>query len=187
MKLATNIPKDSQDVAQDAAETIARLKPAGVSAERFMEDVMGKFAAVLELEGRETVNHQAIARALERGVLARKEMEQEEGGSRSSDQIAELLGITRQAVDQRRKARKLIAWQDEAAHWRFPVWQFNEMGRPYPDLATILEELPGDPWSDMIFFLSESESLRARPLDLLRRGKAKGARLLAMRFGRQGA
>jgi hypothetical protein len=121
-------------------------------------------------------------------VLARKGMEQEEGGSRSSDQIADLLGITRQAVDQRRKARKLIAWQDEAAHWRFPVWQLNEMGRPYPELAAILEELPGDPWSDMIFFLSESESLHgARPLDLLRRGKAKGARLAAMRFGRQGA
>jgi hypothetical protein len=67
------------------------------------------------------------------------------------------------------------------------TWQFNEMGRPYQDLATILDELPGDPWSDMIFFLSESESLRARPLDLLRKGKAKGARLVAMRFGRQGA
>jgi hypothetical protein len=107
--------------------------------------------------------------------------------ARSSEEIAKLLDITRQAVDQRRRARRLTAWQDAAGHWRFPLWQFNETGRPFTELETILAELPGDPWSDMIFFLSESEMLRGRPLDLLRRGKAKQVRLAAMRFGRQGA
>jgi hypothetical protein len=181
------VPEPSGGVAQAAAETIARLKPDNVPAEQFLKDVVWHYIAVLKMEHGGPVNRQAIARALDRGVLARKEMEQEEGGARSSEQIAELLGITRQAVDQRRKARKLIAWQDAAGHWRFPVWQFNETGRPFAELASILEGLPGDPWSDMIFFLSESESLRARPLDLLRRGKGKQARLAAMRFGRQGA
>jgi hypothetical protein len=181
------ITEDPRDVAQEAAETIARLKPPDVPAEQFIEDVMGRYAAVLKLDRDRPANHQAIARAIDRGALVRKEMEEDEGGSRSSEQIAELLNITRQAVDQRRRARKLIAWQDAAGHWRFPVWQFDETGRPFPDLASILEELPGDPWSDMIFFLSESESLRARPLDLLRRGKSKRVRLAAMRFGRQGA
>ena len=101
-------------------------------------------------------------------------------------QIAELLGISSQEVDQQRLDRKLIAWQDAAGHWRFPVWQFNE-SRPFPELATILKELPGDSWSDMTFFLSDSEWLGRRPLDLLRRGKGKRVRILAMRFGRQGA
>ena len=132
-------------------------------------------------------NEAAIARALERGVLVRKEMEQEEGGSRSDEQVAELVNITRQTVARWRQARRLVAWQDESGHWRFPVWQFDDAGRPFPELAAILSELPGDSWSDMTFFLSESESLRGRPLDLLRRGKAKRVRLVAMRFGRQGA
>lgn len=188
MELAhPNVAEEPRDVAQEAAETIARLKPPDVPAEQFIEDVMGRYAAVLKLDRDRPANHQAIARAIDRGALVRKDMEEDEGGSRSSEQIAELLNITRQAVDQRRRARKLVAWQDAAGHWRFPVWQFDETGRPFPDLASILEELPGDPWSDMIFFLSESESLRARPLDLLRRGKSKRVRLAAMRFGRQGA
>lgn len=173
--------------AQEAAEMLVRLKPVGVSAERFIQEVVARYSAVLSDADRYAENKSAILRALDRGVLARKEMEEEEGGSRSSEQIAELLNITRQAVDQRRKARRLIAWQDGAGHWRFPVWQFNETGRPFQELAAILAELPGDPWSDMIFFLSESESLRGRPLDLLRGGKAKQVRLAAMRFGRQGA
>jgi hypothetical protein len=136
---------------------------------------------------RDESNRQAIVRANNRGVLVRKAMEEVEGGSRSREQIAELLGIASQEVDQRRRDRKFIAWQDAVGHWRFPVWQFDKTGRPFPDLASILDALPGDPWSDMIFLLSESESLRARPLDLLRRGKGKRVRMAAMRFGRQGA
>jgi hypothetical protein len=126
---------------------------------------MGKFAAVLELEGRETVNHRAIARALERAVLARKEMDQEKGGSRSSDQIADLLryypasgrpAAQGPQVNPPGRMRPLIG--------AFESGQFNEMGRPYPDLVAILEELPGDPRSDMIFFLSESENRPGRDL-----------------------
>lgn len=132
-------------------------------------------------------NQQAIARATERGLLVRKEIEKEEGGSRSSEQIAELLNISGQEVEEQRRERKLIAWQDTAGDWRFPVWQFNKRGCPFPELATILKELPGDPWSDMSFFLSESEWLQGRPLDLLRRNKGKSVRVAAMRFGRQGA
>ena len=98
----------------------------------------------------------------------------------SDDLVLEFVNVT--ALD-----RKFIAWQDAVGHWRFPVWPFDKTGRPFPDLASILDALPGDPWSDMIFLLSESESLQARPLDLLRRGKGKRVHVAAMRFGRQGA
>ena len=146
MELApVNVAEEPRNVAQEAAETIARLKPPDVPAELFIEDVMGRYAAVLKLDRDRTANHQAIARAIQRGALARKEMEEDEGGSRSSEQIAELLNITRQAVDQRRRARKLIAWQDAVGHWRFPVWQFDETGRPFPDLASIWKNFPEIP------------------------------------------
>jgi hypothetical protein len=130
----------------------------------------------------------AVARALERGRIARAELEEDEGGSKSSEQIAELLGITRQAVDQRRRARRLVAWQNDAGHWRFPVWQFDpQTARPYPGLPPILAALPGDPWSDMIFFLSRDETLGTRPLDLLRGGRAKRVVPAALRYAGQGA
>lgn len=130
---------------------------------------------------------QAVAHALDRGKLARVALEKDEGGSKSSEQIAELLGVTRQAVDQRRRARHLVAWRDAAGHWRFPVWQFDpKTAQPYPGLPSILAALPGDPWSDMIFFLSRDETLDARPLDLLRCGRAKRVVPAALRYSGQG-
>jgi hypothetical protein len=136
-------------------------------------------------EGEGALASEAVARALERGKLARAALEADEGGSQSSEQVAALLGVTRQAVDQRRRARHLVAWQDSSGHWRFPVWQFDpQTARPYPGLAPILAALPGDPWSDMIFFLSRDETLGARPLDLLRGGRAKRVVPAALRYGR---
>jgi hypothetical protein len=177
---------EQQSAVHRAAEFLASVRPDDMPRELFVENVITAYGRLEER--RDAIgNSAAIDRALKRGALLRKIMEEEEGGSRSSEQVAEFLGITRQAVDQRRKARKLIAWPDEAGHWRFPVWQFDTTGRVYRDLPAILEELPSDPWSDMTFFLSESETLKARPLDLLRRGQAKRIRLAAMRFGRQGA
>lgn len=130
----------------------------------------------------------AVARALERGKLARAALEADEGGSKSSEQVADLLDVTRQAIDQKRRARQLVAWQNASGHWRFPVWQFDpQTARPYPGLAPILAALPGDPWTDMIFFLSRDEGLGQRPLDLLRSGRAKRVVAAALRYGHQGA
>ncbi|MBV9488502.1 MAG: hypothetical protein JO069_02100 [Verrucomicrobia bacterium] len=184
---------------EQAVVVIKGLKPPGLNDAVFLEAIghalaRGKLAAIHEgltkasQRGQTPANSDAIARALERGKLARSVLEEEEGGAKSSEQIAELLGITRQAVDQRRRSRRLVAWQDAASHWRFPVWQFDPVtARPYPGLDSILAALPGDPWSDMIFFLSNDETLGARPLDFLRSGRAKRAVLSAMRYGRQGA
>jgi hypothetical protein len=172
-------PAQKLSVEQHAAHLLEELRPKEVSAANFIEQVATEYIRAK--------NRSAIDRALKRGVLIRKTMEEDEGGARSSEQVAKFLGLTRQAIDQRRKARKLIAWQDQAGHWRFPVWQFDSNGLPFRELPAILEELPGDPWSDMIFFLTDDQTLGGRPLDILRRGKGNRVRLAAMRFGRQGA
>ena len=75
-----NVAEEPRDVAQEAAETIARLKPPDVPAEQFIEDVMGRYAAVLKLDRDRPANHQAIACAIDRGALVRKDMEEDEGG-----------------------------------------------------------------------------------------------------------
>lgn len=59
---------------------LVRLKPVDVSAERFIQDVMARCSALLRDADRYAENKSAVLRALDRGVLARKEMEEEEGG-----------------------------------------------------------------------------------------------------------
>ena len=147
-----------------------------------------KFSDLLKAEGRLTLpveesgeewavklpvsNQEAMERALARGVVARKELEVEEGGSYSEEDVSKLLNITPQTVDRRRKARRMIAWKDESGNWRFPVWQFSANGE-LPGVETCLKELDlgEDGWGFMIFFLSPSYTLEGkRPLDLLREG-----------------
>jgi hypothetical protein len=178
-----------EDAVEQAAELVMAVKPESINDGAFLQAVLVRIASMKRAELPEqkiAPKSEAFVRALERGKIARSVMEQEEGGSRSSEQIAELLGISRQAVDQRRRSRRLVAWQDSADHWRFPIWQFDPAtARPYPGLNSILAALPDDPWSDMIFFLSKDETLGARPLDFLRSGRAKRAVLAALRYSGQ--
>ena len=176
--------------------------------EELMEEHPGdrlKFSELLKAEGRLTLpveenggkwavklpvsNQEAMERAFARGVVARKEMEGEEGGSYSEDEAARLLDITPQSVEGRRKARRMIAWQNESGNWRFPVWQFSANGM-LPGVETCLKELDlgEDGWGFMIFFLSPRYTLEGkRPLDLLRERRFKPAIAAARRHDRQGA
>ena len=67
------------------------------------------------------------------GILARKELEQAEGGSLSTREVTELLG--RHSLAHKRHARELIAWRG-AGKWRYPLWQFSASGQlpKYPGL-----------------------------------------------------
>ncbi len=132
-------------------------------------------------------NEAAIARALARGVIARRELEREEGGSLSGLRVSRLLKTTRATVDGRRLDNKLVAWQNGAGHWRYPVWQFCE-DFVLPGIAECLKEINSDGMGALIFFLSARYSLEGkRPLDLLREGKIKEALQVARRHGTHGA
>jgi hypothetical protein len=175
-----------QTEVREAVESLLALRPKTETIESFLEKV------VVEAVSR---NHSfsersaAMRRALMRGIVARTELEGAEGGSCSSEELAERLAITRQAVDVRRKERRLVAWRDAQGHWRFPVWQLDQKsGRPLKGLEPSLAALPEDEWSWMLFFLSPNAELadRARPLDLLRAGRAAPVLAAAQRYGRHG-
>jgi hypothetical protein len=131
----------------------------------------------------------ARAKPLARGVLARRRLEEAEGGTISTEEVAANLGVTRQAVDLRRQKGQLAAWRTSEKRWRFPVWQFGSDGRPLEGLTECIAatELDNE-WSAMIFFLSPAESLGGlRPLDLLRNGRSSEAVAYAERYDRHGA
>ena len=116
-------------------------------------------------------------------------LEEPEGGAISTEEVAENLDVTRQAVDLRRQKGQLVAWRTSEKRWRFPVWQFGPDGRPLEGLADCIAatELDNE-WNAMIFFLSPAESLGGlRPLDLLPDGRVSQAVAYAERYDRHGA
>jgi hypothetical protein len=89
-------------------------------------------------------------------------------------QAAQVLGLTAPAVNDRFRARRLIALEAGARRRRYPAWQFEDdvAGRP---LEMVLEALKGlNPWTVYRFFTSPDSTLESEtPLDVLRRGEVE--------------
>src|ERR1043166_899147 len=129
-----------------------------------------------------------LALALARGLEARQQLAEAEGGSLSSDETARLLGISKTAVLKRLEAGRLLAWREERLHAaRFPRWQFDNHGQVLVGLEEMLsilnEDERLDAWGKILFFLQEKSALRGRrPLDLLREGKLREVCLAAQAY-----
>jgi len=125
-----------------------------------------------------------------RGLAARQELAEAEGGSWSSDDVARLLRISKTAVLKRLAAGRLLAWREERLQAaRFPRWQFDENGHVLNGLDEVLEILNQDErldaWAKILFFLQNKPRLGGRrPLDLLREGKLKEASLRTLDLAR---
>jgi len=126
-----------------------------------------------------------LARAQVRGLGARQQLAEAEGGSWSSEDVARLLQISKTAVLKRLAAGRLLAWREERLQAaRFPRWQFDDHGQVLDGLEDVLEILNRDgrldAWAKILFFLQEKPSLGdRRPLDLLREGKVKEVSIAA--------
>ena len=115
----------------------------------------------------------ALADAVRRGRPRWLEILGSEGGVVTAGQMAKLLGISRQAVEKRRRAGTLLGFRDTGREYLYPAWQVRD-GVVLPGLERVLTALvDGEhgPKSQFIFFLSpDVVPDNARPLDLLRGG-----------------
>ena len=129
-----------------------------------------------------------LARVHVRGLAARQQLAEAEGGSLSSEVVARLLEISKTAVLKRQAAGRLLAWREERLQAaRFPRWQFNEHGQVLAGLEQMLEVFNRDDrldaWGKILFFLQETAGLgHRRPLDLLREGKLHEVQLAAQAY-----
>src|SRR5205807_6561200 len=97
-----------------------------------------------------------LALALSRGLQARQELAEAEGGSLSSEETARLLRISKTAVLKRLEAGRLVAWREERLQAaRFPRWQFDKNAQVLAGLEEVLEILNRDdrldPWAKVLF------------------------------------
>lgn len=177
-----------------ALNALARLTPQ--LTERSVGDAAGAasdYTALLTaLESPEALatlgRDDPLAAARLRGVEARNAILAGEGGTLPVAAVAEHLGITRQAVDKRRRAGRLIGLDIGRRGYAYPAWQFATRGL-LPGLDDALAVLPvREPWMRAAFFLGSNSALDGEaPLAVLRRGDTAAVQRAAATYGEQGA
>jgi hypothetical protein len=129
-----------------------------------------------------------LAPAFIRGIEAKRRLVEGYGGALSAEEVANTLGITRQAVDKRRRAGKLLGLTTGRYGYRYPAWQFTESG-VVPGLPDVLAVLaPHDEWMQAAFFVGENPRLGGKkPIDLLKGSKLEAVLNAAEAYGEHGA
>ena len=122
------------------------------------------------------------------GVEARNQLLVAQGGAWPVERVAKFMGLTRQAVDKRRKANKLIGLAIGRHGYLYPSWQFTRTGTLL-GLEDVLGTLARhDAWSQVIFMLSPNDRFDgAAPLEALRQGRVEEVKSTAALFGEHGA
>ncbi|MCO5177111.1 MAG: hypothetical protein M9890_09110 [Thermomicrobiales bacterium] len=133
--------------------------------------------------------HDPLAAARLRGFARSAQVLAAEGGVLSAAAVAEALGVTRQAVEKRRRAGTLIGLTTGRRGYAYPAWQFDPQVGVLPGLPEVLKALSGhDPWTQAVFMLEVNDRLNGeRPLDALRRGDVGRALDAAQLVGEHGA
>jgi hypothetical protein len=129
-----------------------------------------------------------LAPAFIRGIEAKRRLIDEHGGALTGEQVAQNLGITRQAVEKRRRGGKLIAVTTGGRGYRYPVWQFTESGT-VPGLEAVLAVLaPHDEWMQTAFFVGQNPRLGDRtPIETLKTNEMGKVLAAAEAYGEHGA
>lgn len=123
-----------------------------------------------------------------RGLKRKKQMLDVAGGALSSQQVADVLGISRQAVDKRRASNQLLALTQGRRGYSYPRFQLEE-GKTIQGLEEVLAQLKAlDPWMQMVFFTSKNERLDGKtPIESLHEGLVNEVVQAASGYGEQGA
>ena len=123
-----------------------------------------------------------------RGLKRKKQMLEVSGGALSSEQVADVLGISRQAVDKRRSLNQLLALTQGRRGYSYPSFQFED-GKTIGGLEDVLAQMKSlDPWMQMVFFTSPNERLGGKtPIESLQEGLVAEVTRAASGYGEQGA
>jgi hypothetical protein len=129
----------------------------------------------------------AVARGAER-----KRSLLESVATYSTQEVADLLGLTSEAIRKRRLTGKLLAVL-YATDWRFPSWQFarapGDAGTTLPGLERVLAALPTqNPWVRLELLIAPLDRDDSRSIvDLLEAGAIEEAVDVVAHYGEQGA
>ena len=129
-----------------------------------------------------------LAEARLRGLEMKQQLIEAEGGCLSGQEAAQTLGISRQAVDKRRRQGKLIGISRGKHGYLYTAWQFTDSGEILTGLESVLTTLKDyNPWMQTAFLLDPSLRLGGQTLlAALRHGHLDEVIKVVATFGKQG-
>ena len=103
--------------------------------------------------------------AASKAVLAGDEM-------LTTPQLADLIGVTRQAIDKRRKSGQLLALRGGPKTLKYPEWQIFPTGETIEGLCEVIDRLDGDAWTAYRMLTETFPDAQGEPVyEKLRRGE----------------
>lgn len=154
------------DTASPEALADALSAPTGAGAVARLLSDAAALGAAGELE--------PLASSVARGAEAKADLVRRSGGLLTGAQMGKVLGgISRQAVDKRRRAGQLLAVH-VGADWRYPAVQADRDGNVLDGLAGVIQAMRDvGPWATLDFLLAPESALGGlTPLNALKRGGA---------------
>lgn len=126
--------------------------------------------------------------AVAHGAAVKQELLESAGGGLTSSQVANALGITRQAVDKRRSRRALLAVPTGSGEHLYPACQFTVEG-VIPGIAEVLHAFQMEnPWTQLSALLAPAPGLRGKTvLEALKDGQINEAVAVVASLGEQAA
>ncbi|MGO4114227.1 helix-turn-helix domain-containing protein [Rhizobium ruizarguesonis] len=145
-RISANVP------AKDLADALSAPTDAGSLAQLLSRsDMVG--AAINDLD--------PLVPALARNVEHRQNLVERAGGTASAEDAGRMLGISRQAVDKRRRAGTLLAVR-EGSDWRYPLCQFDQ-GEVIGGISDVVRGFAAaGPWIALDFLLAADTVLGGR-------------------------
>ena len=172
-----------KDLETDLTSTLIDEATAAPTDKLVMLEALSSAPWVSELAAQDPI----VASKL-RGLELRQEMLKKAEGVLSSEKVAELLNLSRQAVDKRRAANQLFALTQGRRGYSYPSFQFED-GKTLDGLEEVLRNLSAlDPWMQLRFFINPHERLGNKtPIEALRSGRVNDVVRAASGYGEQGA
>lgn len=126
------------------------------------------------------------AAALLEGAEMQRQILAEAGGALTAAQVVDLLGITRAAVDKRRKQHALLGIKLPSGDIAYPAAQFRK-GDVVAGLPEVLRAFRiRDPWMQLDALLANDDALGGNAFDALARGDVDRVKARVSSFGDQG-
>ena len=96
----------------------------------------------------------------------------------SAAQLGGMLDVSRMTINTRRAKREVLGLDSAKRGYRFPVWQFDDRGRAFPELPQLFALLGDEPWAVYRFLVQRHAVLGGvSARDALRTGR--GSEVLA--------
>ena len=160
------------------------VKRKRVNLQDFYDAVLASRLAPESLAGLAPKDPLAAARL--KGMKVKQELLYADGKPLGSEAVAELLGISRQAVSKRKNKAQLLAVSLGKRGYSYPIWQFKD-GGVITGLDRVLAALSEfDNWTQLMFMKTGDIRLENRtPLECLIAGDIDRVILAAACYGKQ--